>query len=79
VKRTVTTDTGKKSDGGNKGKSVAAALQKFQNMGQQKKENLAVTTKQASHLHQSLICSLNIKGKDVITTDVSGFVKYWKL
>ena len=48
-------------------------------MGAQKKENLAVTSKQASHLHQSIISSLNIKGKDMITTDVSGFVKYWKL
>ena len=48
-------------------------------MGNIKKENLAVTTKQNSHLHQSLISSVNIKGKDMITTDVSGFVKYWKL
>ena len=48
-------------------------------MGQQKKENLAVTSKQSSHLHQSIISSVNIKGKDMITTDVSGFVKYWKL
>ena len=48
-------------------------------MGVQKKENLAVTSKQASHLHKSLISSVNIKGKDMVTTDVSGFVKYWKL
>jgi hypothetical protein len=48
-------------------------------MGQQKKENLAVVTKQSSHLHKSQISSVNIKGKDVITTDLSGFVKYWKL
>ena len=79
VKRTITTDSGNKTEGPGKGKNVAAALQKFQAMGQQKKENLAVTTKQSSHLHQSLISSLNIKGKDIITTDVSGFVKYWKL
>ena len=48
-------------------------------MGNQKKESLAVTAKQFSHLHQSIISSVNIKGKDMITTDVSGFVKYWKL
>ena len=78
VKRTITTDTGKKAGGPSKG-NVSAALQKFQVMGQQKKENLAVTSKQSSHLHQSLISSLSIKGKDIITTDVSGFVKYWKL
>jgi len=77
VKKTVTTDQGKKSTAvkGN----VSSQLAKFQQMGVQKKENLAVTSKQASHLHQSIISSMNIKGKDVITTDVSGFVKYWKL
>ena len=48
-------------------------------MGAQQKDKLAVTSKQSSHLHQSLISSLNIKGKDMITSDVSGFVKYWKL
>ena len=48
-------------------------------MGNIKKENLAVSTKQATHLHQSLISSVNVKGSDMITTDVSGFVKYWKL
>ena len=48
-------------------------------MGAQKKENFAVTDKQSQHLYQSLISSVNIKGKDMITTDVSGFVKYWKI
>ena len=48
-------------------------------MGTQKKENLAVTAKQSQNLHQSLISSVNIKGKDMITTDASGFVKYWKI
>ena len=47
-------------------------------MGAQKKEKLAVTTKQAVHLHQSLISSATIKNNLMITTDVSGFVKYWK-
>ena len=77
VKRTITTDQGKKA-AVLKG-SVSSAVQRFQQMGVQKKENLAVTSKQASHLHQSIISSMNIKGKDVVTTDVSGFVKYWKL
>ena len=80
LKRTISTDQGKKVGGASKGGSaVSDALKKFQQMGQQKKENLAVTSKQSSHLHQSLISSLNIKGKDIVTTDVSGFVKYWKL
>ena len=78
VKRTVTVDSGKKSSAPVKN-SVASALNKFQQMGVQKKENLAVTSKQASHLHKSLISSVNVKGKDMVTTDVSGFVKYWKL
>ena len=81
IKKTITVDTGKKSApaGAQRNSAVSDALKKFQQMGQQKKENLAVTSKQSSHLHQSLISSLNIKGNDVITTDVTGFVKYWKL
>ena len=81
IKRTVTE---KKEDDKSKpkaalGMSVSNALAKFQKMGNIKKENLAVSTKQATHLHQSLISSVNVKGSDMITTDVSGFVKYWKL
>ena len=78
VKKTVTVGGGKKAAVPVKG-SVSSALEKFQKVNVQKKENLAVTSKQASHLHQSLISSVNIKGKDMITTDVSGFVKYWKI
>ncbi len=81
IKKTI---TAKKEGADNKAKtsiggSVSMALQKFQKMGEIKKENLAVTTKQASHLHKSIISSCNIKGQDMITTDLSGFVKYWKL
>ena len=79
VKKTITG----KNEGDNKARTsvgkVSAQLQKFQQMGLQNKQNLAVTTKQASYLHKSQISSINIKGKDVITTDLSGFVKYWKL
>ena len=59
--------------------SVSKALAQFQQMGNIKKENLAVTSKQAAHLHKSIISSATVKGKEMITTDVSGFVKYWKL
>ena len=80
VKKTI---TGKEADnskpkttiGGNVSKSLAM----FNQMGNIKKETLAVSTKSAAHLHKSLISSVNIKGKDMITTDLSGFVKYWKL
>ena len=57
--------TGKKTAPAAKG-SVSKQLEKFQQMGVQKKENLAVTSKQASHLHKSIISSLNIKRKDII-------------
>ena len=80
IKKTITTSQDQKSGGGQaKGSSVSNALEKFQKLGQQKKENLAVTSKQESHLHSCLISSLNIKGKDVVTTDLAGFVKYWKI
>ena len=80
IKKTITgKDTGdskpKTTIGGNVSKSVAM----FNQMGNIKKETLAVSTKSAAHLHKSLISSVNIKGKDMITTDLSGFVKYWKL
>ena len=78
IKRTVTIDPGTKPGTETKG-AVSGALQKLQNMGAQKKENLAVTSKHLAYLHQSNISSLNIKGKDMVTTDLSGFVKYWKL
>ena len=73
--------TAKKED--NKAKttfgSMSSRVQMFDNKGQQNKGNLAVVTKQAEHLHQSQISSVNIKGQNIITTDLSGFVKYWKL
>ena len=80
IKKTVTGKSGEdKKTKTTVGGSVSTALEKFQKMGNIKKETLAVTSKQESHLHKSLISSVNIKGKDMITTDVSGFVKYWKL
>jgi actin related protein 2/3 complex subunit 1A/1B len=78
IKKTISTDQGQKNAGPAKG-NVSKEVEKYQKMGAQKKENLAVTSKQASHLHKSLISSLNIKDKEIITTDLSGFVKYWKL
>ena len=72
-----------KKEGDNKARTsvgnVSAALEKFNQMGLQDKQKLAVTTKQSSHLHKSQISSISIKDKDIITTDYSGFVKYWKL
>ena len=73
--------TAKKED--NKAKTsigkVSAQREMFEKAGYQKKENLAVVTKQSEHLHESQISSVNIKDKKLINTDLSGFVKYWKL
>ena len=82
VKRTISTESGNKDSGSDKAESGPKLIYvcRMGCFAQRKKENLAVTTKKAPHLHQSLISSLNIKGKEVaVTTDVSGFVKYWKL
>jgi actin related protein 2/3 complex subunit 1A/1B len=73
IKKTITNDQGKKGDVREK----INKLQSFEKLKQ--KTKLLVTTKKNPHLHQSLISSLNIKGKDIITTDIGGFVKYWKL
>ena len=78
IKKTIT-EKGSGAQQKAKSSIVSAQLEKFQKMGNINKDNLAVSTKQATHLHQSLISSANIKGKDMITTDVSGFIKYWKL
>ena len=46
-----------------------------------KKMNLSknMTREESKHLHGSLISSMSIQGINMITTDLSGFVKYWKL
>lgn len=43
------------------------------------KKDMVIKMKQEPHVHPSLILSMSIKGKDVVTTDVTGFVKFWKL
>lgn len=68
VKRIVTEENEKL-----KGKSPSEKPQS------QNKENLAVHTKQSAIVHPSLISSAAIRGKEMITTDVTGFIKYWKL
>lgn len=80
LKTLITDESGAgKAKGGAKAGGVSEAVKKFQNVNLQKKESLAVTTKQNMHLHKSLISSLAIKGKTIITTDVTGFVKYWNI
>lgn len=80
-KRTITEDkkTAAGTTGPKAGTSVADRLKKFQTMGMQKKENLLVTAKSSSNTHKSLIISSVTKDKTMITTDVSGFIKYWNL
>lgn len=79
MKRKIT-ETGKvEVKKGPVGGTVANAMKKFQAQGSQKKEDLVVKTKQNPKLHNALISAMNIKGNDVITSDVTGFIKYWKL
>lgn len=66
-------------DVGGSGGGVAAALRRFQNQGMKKKESLVITTPQNENLHAAMISSVSIKGNTMITTDLAGFVKYWKL
>ena len=60
------------------GGGVAEALKKFSSQGMKKKQSLVVTTEKNENGHSSCISSITIKGDDIITTDLSGFVKYWK-
>ena len=46
---------------------------------QGKKEALVVKMNKDPNVHPALILSVSVKGKDVVTTDVAGFVKFWKL
>ena len=60
------------------GGGVAEALKKFSSQGMKKKQSLVITTEKNENGHSSCISSITIKGDDIITTDLSGFVKYWK-
>jgi actin related protein 2/3 complex subunit 1A/1B len=57
---------------------VAEALRKFENAGIKKKESITINSIVNSNLHNTTISSISFKGNDVITTDLAGFVKYWK-
>lgn len=57
---------------------IAEALKKFENAGIKKKESITINTMINTNLHSTLITSISFKGTDVITTDIAGFIKYWK-
>ena len=57
---------------------IAEALKKFENAGIKKKESITINTMINSNLHSTTITSISFKGSDVITTDIAGFIKYWK-
>ena len=57
---------------------IAEALKKFENAGIKKKESITINTMINSNLHSTTITSISFKGTDVITTDIAGFIKYWK-
>ena len=57
---------------------IAEAIKKLENAGIKKKESITINTLINSNLHSTLISSISFKGTEVITTDVAGFIKYWK-
>ena len=57
---------------------IAEALKKFENAGIKKKESITINTMINSNLHSTTITSISFKDSDVITTDIAGFIKYWK-
>ena len=81
VKRTISTESANEAVDGKEETESAFSIKEYGwfECFRKKKIESSIKTKQYAHLHQSIISSLNIKGKDVITTEVSGFVKYWKL
>ena len=90
VLKKIIIETGKKEDSkGNKisvgGMSneasggVAEALSKMHAKDNNKKASIIITTQQTDVLHATNISSATIKGSDLITSDLAGFVKYWKL
>ena len=58
---------------------VAEALSKMHAKDNNKKASISITTQQTDVLHATNISSATIKGSDLITSDLAGFVKYWKL
>ena len=65
--------------GSGSGSGVAEALKKFQKSMFQKKDSLAITTVQKTNLHSSLISSVSVKDNEMMTTDLSGFIKFWSI
>lgn len=58
--------------------SVANKLRMFNN-NMNKKQSIMVNTAQQKNLHSSNVNSFTINNNQLITSDLSGFVKVWKL
>ena len=58
---------------------VAERLKAFEGQGMKKKESLVVASDRNEALHYAPISSIAIKENQIITTDLAGFVKYWKI
>jgi hypothetical protein len=66
------------------GKGVAEELKKFQTSALKNRSSLVVTTKKNKVGHQAKISSVNVINvnddeKEIITTDLAGFVKVWSV
>ena len=58
---------------------VSEALKKMNSQQKRSKASLIVTMEQNENAHATMISSVTVKGSDMITSDLAGFIKYWKL
>lgn len=75
---------GNKEEENAPGKGVAEELKKFQTSALKNRSSLVVTTKKNKVGHQAKISSVNVINvnddeKEIITTDLAGFVKVWSV
>lgn len=61
-----------------KSSNILLRLNQFDQSKKASTNTNADVAKDTSHLHSSSISSLHVKDDIIITTDLSGFVKYWK-
>lgn len=60
-------------------KGVSNLIKGFQSMSMQNKDILTVKAEQFENQHGGLITSVNFKGNIMVTTDIGGYIKFWKV
>ena len=81
VKKTITERVKKEKKEGDDDERTAGVSEALKKMNSQKKSkaSLIVTMDQNENAHATMISSVTVKGSDMITSDLAGFVKYWKI